>query len=100
MKYLCFPVRAYYFLYVDSQRQIASETTTFTYMCLDIAQLVGNNAKRQISKRVLQENEVHQILGDKECLFFRKFGVLCFLVTPGFRFALFPYYRRTIPKLA
>ena len=31
---------------------------------------------------------------DKECSFFGKFGVLCFLETPVLRFAFLPYYRR------
>ena len=31
-----------------------------------------------------------------KCLFFGKFGVLCFFVTPVLRFALLPYYRRTM----
>ena len=30
----------------------------------------------------------------KKCLFFGKFGVLCFLVTSVLKFALLPYYRR------
>ena len=50
--------------------------------------VVGNKAKGRISKRVFQENKAHQ------CLFFGKFGVLCFLETPVLRFALLPYYRR------
>ena len=29
-----------------------------------------------------------------KCLFFGKFGTLCFLVTPVLRFVLLPYYRR------
>ena len=32
--------------------------------------------------------------GGKKCLFFGKFGVLCFLETPVLRFALFPCYRQ------
>ena len=32
--------------------------------------------------------------GDKKCLFFKQFGVLCFLVKPVLRFALLPYYRQ------
>ena len=32
--------------------------------------------------------------GVKKCLFFGKFGLLCFLETPVLRFALLPYYRR------
>ena len=63
--------------------------------------------KRRISKQVLQENKARQISrktniyfplirtrGDKKCLFFGKFGVFFFLVTPVLRFALLPYYRR------
>ena len=34
------------------------------------------------------------VSGGKKCLFFGKFGVLCFLETPALRFALLPYYRR------
>ena len=34
--------------------------------------------------------------GRKKCLFFRKFGELCFLVKPVLRFVLLPYYRRII----
>ena len=34
----------------------------------------------------------------KKCLFFWKFGVLCFLVTPLLRFALWPYCRRIDTK--
>ena len=35
------------------------------------------------------------VSGGKKCSFFGKFGVLCFLETPVFRFALLPYYRRS-----
>ena len=34
------------------------------------------------------------VSGGKECSFFGKFGMLCFLETPVLRFALLPYYRR------
>ena len=34
------------------------------------------------------------VSGDKKCLFFGSFGVLCFLETPGLRFVLLPYYGR------
>ena len=33
------------------------------------------------------------VTGGKKCLFFRKFGMLCFLVTPVLRFILLPYCR-------
>ena len=63
-----------------------------------------------ISKRVFQENKARQIFrkrsisyplthtyvcvsGGTKCLFFGKFGVLCFLETSVLRFALLPYYR-------
>ena len=36
------------------------------------------------------------VSGGKKCLFFGKFGLLCFLETPVLRFALLPYYRRSI----
>ena len=35
--------------------------------------------------------------GGEKCLFFREFGILCFLETPVLRFALLPYYR-DLPK--
>ena len=72
-----------------------------------IGELVGNNAKGRISKRVLRENNAPNLpkngyflprdtggilltpgyflppdTGSKECSFFGKFGVLCFPVTP------------------
>ena len=34
------------------------------------------------------------VSGGKKCSFFGKFGVVCFLETPGLRFALLPYYRQ------
>ena len=36
------------------------------------------------------------VSGGKKCLFFGKFGVLCFLVISVLRFALLPYYPRLI----
>ena len=73
----------------------------------------GNKAEGQFSKRVFQENKTRQIFrktnisyllirtyvcvsGGKNCSFFRKFGVPCFLETPVLRFALLPYYRRVV----
>ena len=38
------------------------------------------------------------VSGGKECSFFGKFGVLCFLVTLFLRFALLPYCRRIHSK--
>ena len=34
------------------------------------------------------------VSGAKKCSFFKKFGVLCFLLTPVLRIGLLPYYRR------
>ena len=65
---------------------------------------VGNKAKGRFSKRVFQEKKARQIfrkvnnyplirirnvcvLGGKKCLFFGKFGMLCFLESPVLRFA-------------
>ena len=75
-------------------------------------------AKGRISKRVLQENkhikfsekytylapppDMHTyvcVSGGKQCLFFEKFGVLCFLVTSVVRFSLLLYYRRYVKKM-
>ena len=77
-------------------------------------EFVGSKAKGRISKRVLQENksmpnfvknkyflprDTHRCVcvsrGEKY-FFFRKLGVLCFLVTPALIVALFPYYRQII----
>ena len=69
--------------------------------------VVGNKAKGRISKRVFQENKASQTSGKTniscplirtrtKCLFFENFGVLCFLETPVLRFALLPYYRRSM----
>ena len=41
-----------------------------------------------------------RVPGGKKCLFFGKFGVVCFLETPFSRFTLLPYYRRNVSKLA
>ena len=65
------------------------------------SEFVGNKAEGRISKRVLQSKQStpsflknEHFLPPDKCSFFRKFGVLCFLVTPVFRFALLRYYRR------
>ena len=62
--------------------------------------IVSNKAKGRISKRVFQENKARHtyisVSGGKKCLFFGKFGVLCFLETPVLRFPLLPYYRQTL----
>ena len=90
-----------------------------TYFCLPLVtidvfcQFVCNKAKGRISKQVFQEHKARQIFRKtiksyplirtrawvswgKECSFFGKFGVLCFLETPVLRFALLPYYRRIL----
>ena len=76
----------------------------------------GNKVKGRISKRVLQENKASQIFrktntyppgthtcfcvsGGKKCSFLGKFGVLYFLVTPVYRFAFLPHYRRFVPLI-
>ena len=38
--------------------------------------------------------------GCKNCSFFGKFGVFCFLETPVLRFALLPYYRQYFMRLS
>ena len=76
--------------------------------------IVGKKAKGRILKREFQENKARQIFrknenflppdthmyvcvsGGKKCLFFGKFGVLCFLETPVLRFSLLAYYRRYV----
>ena len=57
---------------------------------------VGNKAKGWISKRMFQKNKARQIFRKTnmiKCLFFGKFGVLCFLQISVLRFAVLPYYR-------
>ena len=36
------------------------------------------------------------VSGSKKCLFFGKFGMLCFLETPALRLTLLPYYQRSV----
>ena len=36
------------------------------------------------------------VSGGKKYLFFGKFGVLCFLITPVLRLALLPYYQQNM----
>ena len=63
------------------------------------SELVGNKAKGRISKRVFQENKAltcaYVCVSGGKCLFFGKFGVLCFLETTVMSIALLPYYRRS-----
>ena len=39
------------------------------------------------------------VSGGKKCSIFGKFDLICFLVTPGLRFALLPYYRRILAAI-
>ena len=67
---------------------------------------VGNKTNRRILKQSpsnFPKNEHFlqpdtrtyvRVSGSKKCLFFGKFGVLCFPETPVLRFAILPYYRR------
>ena len=72
---------------------------------------VGNKSKGRILKWVLKENKAHQffqktnisypdmhmcicVSGGKKCLFFGKFGVLCFLLASVLRFSLLLYCRQ------
>ena len=79
---------------------------------LNRCKFVGNKANGRFSRWVLQENKAHQIFKKNEhflppdththtcvsegknCLFFGKSGVLCFLATTVLKFAHLPYYRR------
>ena len=73
-----------------------------------IPEIVGNKAKGRTSKRRFKKAkhakisknkhylplDMHTcvcVSGGKKCLFFRIFGILCFLETPVLRFALLPY---------
>ena len=86
----------------------------FTGTTLFVIQVIGNEAKRRISKRVFQESKARQNFrktnisyplirtrtcayqGIRNVCFSEIFSVLCFLETPVLRFALLPYYRRSI----
>ena len=82
----------------------AKYNSTKNFIWFLSTEFFSNKAKGQISKWVFQENKARQIFrktnmcvsGGKKCSFFGKFGVLCFLETPVFRFALLPYYRRFV----
>ena len=58
---------------------------------------VGNKAEGRISKLVItrtQSRILHAefcVSGGKKCSFFKKIGLLCFLVTPVLGFAFLPY---------
>ena len=57
------------------------------------------NLKTGVSRKQSTTNfpkNEHFLPPDKKCSFFGKFGVLCFLEAPVFRFAILPYYRRVI----
>ena len=69
----------------------------------------GNKAKGRILKRVLQVNKARQIyqktiifypLIPPKCLFFGKFGVLCFPVTLVFEICLFAFLATNYRQLA
>ena len=79
----------------------------FSYTCkIFLVEFVGNKVKRQILKRLFQENKARQtfrktnisypLIRTRNVRFFEKFGVLCFLETPVLRFALLPYYQRIV----
>ena len=67
---------------------------------------VGNKAKGRISKRVFQENKARHIfrktkisypcIRGKKCSLFGKFSMLYFLEIPILRFAVLPYYWRSV----
>ena len=64
------------------------------------SQNVGNKETKQAKfsvKQTFLTPHTHTyvcVSGGKKCLLYGKFGLLCFLVTSIFRFALLPYYRR------
>ena len=52
----------------------------------------------QIWQKGESQNEC--VSGGKKCLFFGKFGVLCFFETPVLRFVLLPYYQRNLASIS
>ena len=87
---------------------LLSATAWNSFIFLISAQIqsyfVGNQAKRALQSTPHFPKNKHFlppdthtnmcVSGGKKCLFFGKFGVLCFLETSILRFALLPYYRR------
>ena len=56
-----------------------------------------NHAKFSEKRTFLITPDTHRhvhVTAGKQCSFFGKFGVLCFLVTPVLSLAILPYYRR------
>ena len=78
-----------------------TSTTTYSSLFLnnrpqnamDVESVLNSIKKSLRSSQNLSDKHLCVSLG-KKCLFFGKFGVLCFLVTPVLRFASLPYYRR------
>ena len=66
-----------------------------------LPEFVGNKAKGRILKGYFKKtkyakfSEKRTLSGGKQCSFFGKFGVLCFLEIPILRFTLLPYHRQT-----
>ena len=78
---------------------------------LSINEFISNRAKRRIPKEtnhtkfseklkflILRYAHVRVLIGDKKYLFFRKFGVFCFLFTSVLRLALLSYYQRVVSR--
>ena len=59
----------------------------------------GYFKKTKVPQIFRKTNILFFISSGKKCLFFRKFGVPCFLETPVLRFALLPHYRRLVVKI-
>ena len=59
----------------------------------------GYFKKTKVPQIFRKTNLLFFISRGKKCLFFRKFGVPCFLETPVLRFALLPHYRRLVVKI-
>ena len=85
-----------YYMRISYQNSLVTQTI---YSLNNTPKFVGNKAKWRASKRVFQESKARQNFrktnisypGGKKCLFFRNFGVLCFLETPVLRLALLSY---------
>ena len=63
-----------------------------------ISQIITFNSNFENTCFLAKTNTSYPLIRTCTCAYqrvrFRKFGVLCFLETPVFRFALLPYYRR------
>ena len=77
-----------------TKRLLSVDYCCKAFFILNVCECPGLNST--FKKFQLDTHTYVCVSGGKKCLFFGKFGVLCFLETPVLRIALWPYYRRII----